>query len=110
MKHAHSAVQTEQSSTATTPHLPLTIHWALIRKGPINKWALFRIIMSLSLMVEQLLSEVKRESQAGPLSDELLSALHSVFGAPLLHALAILDVDGSVTLYSCPSGRMLYQV
>lgn len=66
--------------------------------------------MSLSLIVEQLLSEVKRESQAGPLSDELLSALHAVFGAPLLHALAILDVEGSVTLYSCPAGRVLYQV
>ena len=66
--------------------------------------------MSVSQIVEQLLSEVKRESQAGPLSDELLSALHSVFGAPLLHAFAIVDVEGSVTLYSCPAGRLLYKV
>ena len=66
--------------------------------------------MSLSLIVEQLLSEVKRESQAGALSEELLSAQYAVFGAPLLHALAIVDVEGSVTLYSCPAGRILYQV
>ena len=66
--------------------------------------------MSLSLIVEQLLSEVKRENQVGPLSDELLSALQAVFGTPLLHALAIIDVEGSVTLYSCPAGRRLYQV
>ena len=66
--------------------------------------------MSLSLIVEQLLSEVRRESQTGPLSDELLSALQAVFGAPLLHALAILDVEGSVTLYRSPAGRILYQV
>lgn len=66
--------------------------------------------MSLSLIVEQLLSEVKREGLAGSISDELLSALHAVFGTTLLHALAILDVEGSVTLYTCPAGRKLYQV
>ena len=66
--------------------------------------------MSLSQIVEQLLSEVKRESLSGPLSEELLSALHAVFGTPLLHAMTILDVEESVTAYTCPAGRMLYQV
>ena len=66
--------------------------------------------MSLSEIVDQLLVEVKQESGAGSLSDELLSALHAVFGAPLLHALAILDVEDSVTLYTCPAGRSVYQV
>lgn len=63
----------------------------------------------LSQVVEQLLSEVKRESESGSLSDELLSAIHAVFGSPLLHALAIVDVEGSVVLYKCPAGRMFYQ-
>lgn len=66
--------------------------------------------MSFELIVEQLLSEVKRESFSGSFSEELLSALHAVFGAPLLHALAILDIQGSITLYACPSSRVLYQV
>lgn len=66
--------------------------------------------MSLSQVVEQLLSEVKRESDLGSLPDELLSALHAVFGSPLLHALAILDLEDGVVLYKCPAGRMLYQV
>lgn len=67
--------------------------------------------MSLSQIVDQLLVEVKQESESSSgLSDELLSALQAVFGSPLLHALAILEVEDSVILYTCPAGRSVYQV
>lgn len=66
----------------------------------------------LKCTVEQLLLEVRRETEnqdTHSLSDNLLSALHSVFQQPLLHALDLIDKN-SVTHYVCPSGRELYLV
>ena len=62
--------------------------------------------------VEQLLLEVKRETQNQDnpsLSDNLLSALNAVFQQPLLYALDLVDKD-HVTRYACPPGRELFQV
>ena len=64
----------------------------------------------LHFVAEQLIAEVKRQSEeAGFLSDDLLSALHSVFHQHLLHALDLVD-RSSVTRFTCPSGRELYLV
>ncbi len=63
--------------------------------------------------VDQLLLEVSRESTLdegnSTLSDNLLSALHSVFQQSLLHALDLVDKN-HVTRFVCPSGRELFQV
>lgn len=64
----------------------------------------------LHLIAEQLIAEVKREiSEVGILSDDLLSALHSVFRQHLIHAFDLVDRN-SVTHFTCPSGRELYRV
>ena len=68
----------------------------------------------LQCTVDQLLLEVRREleteNQDKPsLSDNLLSALHSVFQQPLLHALDLVDKN-SVTHYVCSGSRELYLV
>lgn len=64
----------------------------------------------LHFIAEQLIAEVKRESsEVGFLSDNLLSALHSVFHQHLLHAFDLVD-RSSVTRFTCPSGRELYRV
>lgn len=66
---------------------------------------------TLPLIGQHLFSMVKDEvAAAGFLSDELLSALNAVFGPPLLQAFAILDMEGSVTHYTSPAGRTVYQV
>lgn len=63
--------------------------------------------------VDQLLLEVSRESlneNNSTLSDNLLSALHSVFQQSLLHALDLVDKN-HVMRFVCPtSGRELFQV
>lgn len=65
---------------------------------------------ALHLIAEQLITEVKREiSEVGFLSDNLLSALHSIFHQHTLHAFDLVD-RGSVTHFTCPSGRELYRV
>ncbi len=74
-----------------------------------------RVAMARSVLhstVDQLLLEVSREclDEGNPsLSDNLLSALHSVFQQSLLHALDLLDKN-HVRWFVCPSGRGLFQV
>ncbi|KAH9525789.1 Zinc finger SWIM domain-containing protein 7 [Bulinus truncatus] len=59
---------------------------------------------------DKLLKEVERTySESGQISDDLLSALNSVFHGPLLSALDLID-KASVTKIISPSGRILFQV
>ena len=65
---------------------------------------------SLHCVIEQLISEAKREKEeTGQISDDLLSALYFIFRQPLLQALDLLD-RAAVTHVTCPSGRELYRV
>ncbi|XP_062523679.1 zinc finger SWIM domain-containing protein 7-like [Corticium candelabrum] len=64
----------------------------------------------LSYAIQQLFIEAGREKQEhDKLSDGLLSALHCVFGQPLLYALDLVDRN-KVTEYTCSSGRTAFTV
>ena len=64
----------------------------------------------LQSIADQLLLEVKREQQeTGHISDDLMSALQSVFQQPLIQAFDLIDRD-AITHFVCPSGRELYRV
>ncbi len=72
-----------------------------------------RLTKILHSTIDQLLLEVRRESQNTPegpsLPENLLSALHSVFQQSLLHALDLVDKN-HVMCFVCPAGRELFQV
>ncbi|XP_022096344.1 zinc finger SWIM domain-containing protein 7-like isoform X2 [Acanthaster planci] len=58
----------------------------------------------------ELLKHVKSAYQTSQtLPDDLLSALHFVYKAPLLQALDLVD-NKSVTKLTCPAGRIAFQV
>lgn len=62
------------------------------------------------LVVDALRLEANRQhKEAGELSDDMLLALHSVFGQALSHALDLID-RRKLTLICGPSGRRLFTV
>ncbi|XP_072163894.1 zinc finger SWIM domain-containing protein 7-like [Diadema setosum] len=46
----------------------------------------------------------------GTLTDEILSALHFMFGPPVLQALDLIDHQNVTKLTGTPSGRVIYEV
>lgn len=61
-------------------------------------------------VMDRLFVEVEREyGETGRLSDDLMSALQSVFHQPLLQAFDLID-RSAVTRFTCPSGREMYRV
>ncbi|XP_041456874.1 zinc finger SWIM domain-containing protein 7-like [Lytechinus pictus] len=63
------------------------------------------------LVNQELLQHAKSiYEEQGSLTDDILSALHFMFGPPLLQALDLVDHQSVTLIKSEPAGRIVYQV